>query len=712
MVHNKTSLVVSQDEATRFENEAKRRLLTGKKLSLVVDLDQTVIQACVEPTIGDWKKDPENPNHEAVKDVQEFQLVEDAAGTRGCWYYIKLRPGLKGFLERMSAIYEMHIYTMGTRGYAQSVAKIIDPHQKYFGDRILSRDESGSLVAKSLQRLFPVDTKMVLIIDDRGDVWKWNENLIKVTPYDFFVGIGDINSSFLPKKPELPSGPKPSSTAQQKTAQLNDDSAKQETTRKLGGDETKETSEPTIQHQDSPAATDTSALEQLVSMGAGDDPRTLQEQTSRQDETLAAQLEERPLLKKQLQLEQEDAAKAAATTTKNHESSGSNGIPADNNVVEKPRHHILEDHDRQLDYLERFLAMVHARYFEQFTQIRGARWKQLITDADLASVPDVKTLMPAIKKAVLDGVFIVLSGVVPIGWDIQNSDLAMWAKSFGAKIEEEVTRKTTHLIAARNRTAKVRHALRRGKGKVKIVGPQWLVDSLAQSTRLDETEYLLDVEENEKSQAMNGGDGEGNFLSESDDMATELEEEDADAVDGAKGGPKPALSIKVRHEDESDLTDLIPNDLEDQESPLGGTHQDWDDMNDELKDFLGSEAGDGEESDGGTSVRSEESSRSEIAQRPKRMREFDDDEDEGIRKRAAPSRRTNLSQISSVAKTPPRQYENATASDGPTCKGSDTGAEKGSKVAGHFDTDDEDAELEESLAAEMEKAAAEDEDED
>ncbi|KAI4279388.1 MAG: hypothetical protein LQ337_000311 [Flavoplaca oasis] len=712
MVHNKTSLVVSQDEATRFENEAKRRLLTAKKLSLVVDLDQTVIQACVEPTIGDWKKDPENPNHEAVKDVQEFQLVEDAAGTRGCWYYIKLRPGLEGFLERMSAIYEMHIYTMGTRGYAQSVAKIIDPQQKLFGDRILSRDESGSLVAKSLQRLFPVDTKMVLIIDDRGDVWKWNDNLIKVIPYDFFVGIGDINSSFLPKKPGIPLGPKPSTTKQQETPPVNDDLSKQEATRKNGGGESMETLEPTIQQQESPAATDTSALEQLVSMGAGDDPHTLEEQTSRQDETLAAQLEERPLLKKQLQLEQDDAAKAAAATSRNHESSGSNGVPAENNVVEKPRHHILEDHDRQLDYLERFLAMVHARYYEQCAQTRGAKWKQPITDADLASVPDVKTLMPAIKKAVLDGVIIVLSGVVPIGWDIQNSDLAMWAKSYGAKIEEEVTRKTTHLIAARNRTAKVRHALRRGKGKVKIVGPQWLVDSLAQSTKLDETSYLLDVEENETSQATNGGDGEGNFLSESDDMATELEEEDADAVDGAKGGPKPALSIKVRHEDEFELNDLIPNDLEDQESPLGGTHQDWDDMNDELKDFLGSEAGDGEESDGGASVRSEESSRSEIAQRLKRTRGVDDSEDEGTRKRTAPSRRTNLSQTSIVAKTPPRQYENPTAWNGQGTKGSDTGAERGSEVAGHFDTDDEDAELEESLAAEMEKAAAEDEDED
>lgn len=41
---------------------------------------------------------------------------------------------------------------------------------------------------------------MVAIIDDRGDVWQWVPNLVKVKAYDFFVGVGDINSSFLPKQ--------------------------------------------------------------------------------------------------------------------------------------------------------------------------------------------------------------------------------------------------------------------------------------------------------------------------------------------------------------------------------------------------------------------------------------------------------------------------------------------------------------------------------
>ena len=146
-------------------------------------------------------------NYDAVKDVKSFQLNDE--GPRGlalgCWYYIKMRPGLKEFLSKISELYELHVYTMGTRAYALNIAKIVDSDKKLFGDRIISRDENGSMTAKSLARLFPVDTKMVVIIDDRADVWPKNRpNLIKVHPYDFFLGIGDINSSFLPKREEIP----------------------------------------------------------------------------------------------------------------------------------------------------------------------------------------------------------------------------------------------------------------------------------------------------------------------------------------------------------------------------------------------------------------------------------------------------------------------------------------------------------------------------
>lgn len=54
------------------------------------------------------------------------------------------RPGLSNFLKEIEALYELHIYTMGTRSYAEAVAKEIDATGSLFKERILSRDESGS----------------------------------------------------------------------------------------------------------------------------------------------------------------------------------------------------------------------------------------------------------------------------------------------------------------------------------------------------------------------------------------------------------------------------------------------------------------------------------------------------------------------------------------------------------------------------------------
>lgn len=56
------------------------------------------------------------------------------------------------FLEDMAEKYEMHVYTMGTRAYAEEVCAAIDPDGKIFGGRLLSRDESGSEYYHPLSR--------------------------------------------------------------------------------------------------------------------------------------------------------------------------------------------------------------------------------------------------------------------------------------------------------------------------------------------------------------------------------------------------------------------------------------------------------------------------------------------------------------------------------------------------------------------------------
>jgi len=513
MAHDNTTLTVSEKEATRVEEDAKRRLLASRRLSLVVDLDQTIIHATVDPTVGEWKEKQDNPNYEALKDVRQFQLIEDGPGMRGCWYYIKLRPGLEDFLQNVAELYELHIYTMGTRAYAQNIADIIDPTRKLFGDRILSRDESGSLTAKNLQRLFPVDTKMVVIIDDRGDVWRWSPNLIKVSPYDFFVGIGDINSSFLPKKQDIGETNKAVKAAKEKEKkraeqeQGNSESAKAE------------------------AENDVSALEQLVTMGGGDNQSLLQEQANAQEETILHQVEDRPLLQKQKQLEAEDDASA--------DSSESSSSVDESQEAAKQRHHLLEDHDRELFQLQDRLEQVHRKFFDEYDKkrthalggrvaaLRGEKAAHKDRDVDLKLVPDIKDIMPLFKRSVLGGVVLVFSGVLPLGTDTQNADISLWAKSFGAVIATKINARTTHLVAGRNRTAKVREATR--YPNVKIVMTQWLLDSLTSWKRLDEDPYLLPVHPDDRGEPLSPGSREladSSWLSSSDEATGSLWTED------------------------------------------------------------------------------------------------------------------------------------------------------------------------------------------
>lgn len=595
MVHDNTALVVSQDEATKIETEAKRRLIGARKLSLVVDLDQTIIHATVDPTVAEWQRDPDNPNHDAVKDVRAFQLVDDGPGGRGTWYYIKLRPGLKQFLENVSKAYELHIYTMGTRAYAQNIANLIDPDRRIFGDRILSRDESGSMVAKNLQRLFPVDTKMVVIIDDRGDVWNWSPNLIKVTQFSFFIGIGDINSSFLPKRPRAPPVSKDGAKKKSAVAALLEDGS--EVPESAAVAELASNGEISNDEATSTSAleNDVSALEQLVSMGGGDDPNVLQEQTAKQDEVLTAQLEKRPLLQKQKELEAEEESDSDS---------------------ERPRHHLLNDDDNELYFLERSLKKVHAEFFENYSrkvadvsggriaELRGSlsggsrKPKSSSQDLDLEVIPDIKAILPSLKKRVLAGVTIVFSGVVPLGTYPHTAEIVVWAHSFGARISEVVSRRhTTHVVAARNRTAKVRQAVQRGKGAIKVVSVHWLMDCIVRWEKVDEQPYLLSTDEADLGKPFpDEQDEEEEILSASESQASGADDTDPELVKEVESelgtAGRRRLSLRTSNltgdTDDEEFEKLKPTTAMAGLSPVGGTDVDWNAMHEEMKEFLGS----------------------------------------------------------------------------------------------------------------------------
>lgn len=186
-----SSILISQEEARRLEKETARRLLKEKRLSLVVDLDQTLLHASMNQEIGQWISQKDHKYHENCKNVHQVKLHDHSM-----IHYIKLRHGALEFLEKVHKMYELHIYTMGSRSYAEAIARLLDPQQYIFNDRIVARDHHGNWTKKELTRIFPCDDTMVVILDDRLDVWERSPNLVQVKPYEFFINAGDINTIF------------------------------------------------------------------------------------------------------------------------------------------------------------------------------------------------------------------------------------------------------------------------------------------------------------------------------------------------------------------------------------------------------------------------------------------------------------------------------------------------------------------------------------
>lgn len=479
MSHDNSGLKISFDEAAKIEHSTTDRLNDEKKLILVVDLDQTVIHATVDPTVGEWQLDPSNPNYPAVKDVKTFCLEEDPIVPPGwtgpklaptkCWYYVKVRPGLSEFLEKMDTKYEMHIYTMATRNYALAIAKIIDPDGKYFGDRILSRDESGSLTHKNLKRLFPVDQSMVVIIDDRGDVWQWENNLIKVVPYDFFVGIGDINSSFLPKKNGQLTGPIKKRKSVAKLEAAAELSKEEEELAKLRKGETNGVQEHI---QENPPNT----VDRIIELGGGEgNTDLLLEQSITRNQSIEQQQHDRPLAKLQHDLEQLQ-----------EKSDGEKSSHSEDGEDEEEEN-LLYDDDNELTSLMKVLDNVHEEYYNLYDD----------TKAKLHSIkPDLTKIIPRMKSQCLQGVTILFSGIIPLGVNIDSADIVIWCKQFGVKVVNEVYPEVTHVVCRdvspeAGPTFKARVAHKLYPDSIKIVNPDWLFSCLSLWTKVDEEDYLI-----------------------------------------------------------------------------------------------------------------------------------------------------------------------------------------------------------------------------
>ena len=172
-------------------------LVKEKKGILILDLDHTLFQVTLRPINKEfpdlevWNFDTEVEHSGKLLESKTYWFPLDPKGPP---FYIHLRPGVYSFLERASKMFELYAYTQGTNEYARRILPGIDPNGEFFGKplRLIAREvdpNTGHATRKNLSRVFPNEEGLVVIIDDRDDVWDSSasaQNLIKLTPFLFF----------------------------------------------------------------------------------------------------------------------------------------------------------------------------------------------------------------------------------------------------------------------------------------------------------------------------------------------------------------------------------------------------------------------------------------------------------------------------------------------------------------------------------------------
>ncbi|KAJ3188821.1 Carboxy-terminal domain (CTD) phosphatase [Gaertneriomyces sp. JEL0708] len=465
MSHDALGVTVSKDIAKQLDQNTSQRLVKERRLTLILDLDQTLVHATIDPTVRDWMADPTNPNYGALQDIHVF----DIRGHRT--HYVKLRPGTREFLSRMNELFEMHIYTMGSRQYAEKIADIIDPDRHLFKNRILSRDESGSQTMKSVQRLFPFDQSMVIVVDDRSDVWNWSPNLYKIWPFTFFVGTGDINALPTDVIPErnrrLSQGTPEAIDPNPQTA-----SGSTETVEDTGLS-TEEAEEMARLHEDQQRA-----LEEEIEKS-----RPLEKIGEEAGET--DEEDEKDGLGKRV-----DSTSSMEDDTAHSPAAGDTVQAMPVAVAKKPgtkphrKRPVLLENDRELVTVQDILEKVHQRFYEEI-QTNAERRKA-----------DVRVIMQQWKRQVLDGCNIAFSGVFSSNVDPRRQDLWIAAENFGAKCYTHLVPDITHVVCIQrgrnpdDKSEKVRHAMQ--MVGVNIVKPEWLLLSIARWKWQPEAAYLVE----------------------------------------------------------------------------------------------------------------------------------------------------------------------------------------------------------------------------
>ncbi|KAK0422907.1 hypothetical protein QR680_007859 [Steinernema hermaphroditum] len=159
--------------AIPMEIQEENKTQEPRKLILLVDLDGTLIHSTKHRYKGHLSEDI-------------FEMTFDDKDRKKTT--VKVRPYCREFLEAMSRLFEMHVVTLSSRGYALKIVEHLDPEGRFFGGRVISRDELGYRRNKDtyFNVLFRESLPFTIILDNLSDVWDHMGNVVQLKTYKYF----------------------------------------------------------------------------------------------------------------------------------------------------------------------------------------------------------------------------------------------------------------------------------------------------------------------------------------------------------------------------------------------------------------------------------------------------------------------------------------------------------------------------------------------
>jgi hypothetical protein len=543
------TMTVSETEGKQIARLSSQRLWKQHKLSLVLDLDHTLVHATSDTRARHYATNP--AVRTLILPLMEGVPPGGPAQNPHLWmqHHVKLRPHLKEFLQDVQPYYEVTVYTAGTRHYAEEITIVLCRHlvgayRDHFDlEQIryqVQRADAEYRKHNHLVNLPQATTRKGRPKDEKKEQQKENGDHSDVQMKECPSGedsptkkrvhgdspggeppIKRRKVSFAPpavtqEKFKQPPGKKSDHMTLEQLVELKKELEDAERLEAEAWDLRQRVfgSRVVSRTDVGDLGRDVKSLKRIFPCGGTmaavvDDREDVWANASdNSDETVKGEPPENLLLVRpyhwQPFLGFADVNNAAGDDL----SGGSTIQGADPD----------KETDAQLLWTGQTLKELHTRYYAQ------------MDETSRKTVPEVLSEM---RREVLKGTKLVLSGLVPLhkktlGTNAPRPPIIRYAQSMGAKLLDRVQPGVTHVVAAKDGTDKA-IAARKIPGCM-LVKASWLVECFWSLTRRDVIPHLMDprrtvIKQQPQMDIKMDNSSDGSADSEDDDLAAEFEDE-------------------------------------------------------------------------------------------------------------------------------------------------------------------------------------------